>query len=154
MKRTGFSIAEAKEFREIFDACNVSRTGEPSLTELEEMVAQVLPSVMWSQAHKDSVRRDLSAYVSDITADRKKTLDFGEFLLIMRLMMKENWRKINDAAATLAKATQGSPKSELAYDGQDDPALAILKQGRGSARRSAVKGKGVAAVERLRGLRS
>merc|ERR1712151_780360 len=92
VKETAFSMDELKEFRKVFRMYDVDRNGTFDFEELQQMIAVLVPHATGHKATKQ-----LMNMMIEMDEDGTHTLDFPEFLLLMKKILKENWQNITGA---------------------------------------------------------
>lgn len=87
-----FSTQEILEFRQIFDGFDGGETGEIGYPGMVKLLKQLLKINL-----TDAQAESLKSLVHEADDDQNGSLDFQEFLLLMRRMINENFAKIADA---------------------------------------------------------
>lgn len=90
---TGFSRAEVKEFRNIFNSFDKDLSGQMSYGELKYLLGSLV--------HVDEgsgTGSALRAALSTVDEDGNRELSFPEFMRLMKKLQSENWNGINAAA--------------------------------------------------------
>merc|ERR1712066_453004 len=85
--KSGFGHDEVKEFRKIFDMCDIDDSGDISLEELRMMMQGLCPKV-------PDATDVLWQALQTVDTDGNKELDFPEYLVLMRKVIDENWNNI------------------------------------------------------------
>jgi Ca2+-binding EF-hand superfamily protein len=86
----GYQGTELKQFRELYKACDTDGSGDVDFQELCTILENLVP--MDAQA-----TRELEQVVNSVD-DGGGTLDFWEFLRLMKKLQDKNWRNINGVA--------------------------------------------------------
>jgi len=92
----GYSKSEVKEFRKVFRMVDRDATGDVSFSELERMLSKLMP--LGTKA-----TQSLMSQLMSLDTDKDRSLDFPEFLRMMRKLQDENWNQINQHAAEVAE---------------------------------------------------
>lgn len=86
----GFSKSEMKQLRSVYKMCDVDFSGDVDFEELQSMLkvfvqidASSKDQLIWAFNHFDT--------------NKDQTLDFFEFLRLIRYLMDKNWQNINEA---------------------------------------------------------
>merc|ERR1712151_612291 len=84
-----FSKAELKEFRQVFRMYDVDKNGTFDFDELQQMIAVLVPHATGHKATKQ-----LMSMMMEMDEDNSHSLDFPEFLILMKKILSENWQNI------------------------------------------------------------
>jgi Ca2+-binding EF-hand superfamily protein len=93
VQATGFLREEVAEFRKVFQVFDSDASGEMSFDEFISLIATLVPD------QDTNMSRELQNMLKDIDKDGNRSLDFPEFLRIMRRVQDDNWGEVNQRAA-------------------------------------------------------
>jgi Ca2+-binding EF-hand superfamily protein len=94
VQATGFQREEVAEFRKIFQMFEHDASGEMSFEEFTILIGSLVPV-----GGNTDAKRELQGMLKEIDKDGNRSLDFPEFLSIMRKVQDNNLGGINEAAA-------------------------------------------------------
>ncbi|CAJ1423718.1 unnamed protein product [Effrenium voratum] len=103
---TRFSVRELKEFRSVFKAFG-AQGGELAYPELQKMLATIMRA-----AEGDRGSRELQQIVQQYDSNQDGSVDFPEFLRVMRHLLTSNWENINMHAEVAATAPPPPPPED------------------------------------------
>eukprot|EP00927_Polykrikos_kofoidii_P006838 TRINITY_DN12773_c0_g2_i1.p1 TRINITY_DN12773_c0_g2~~TRINITY_DN12773_c0_g2_i1.p1 ORF type:complete len:1459 (-),score=189.46 TRINITY_DN12773_c0_g2_i1:590-4687(-) len=96
--KTQFSLEEVREFRSIFANFDTTNSRDIDSWDLQKMISGLFPN--WDEARlKDELPQLLQGFVFD----RPQSVDFGEFLHVMKKMISTNWNGIVSVTAEMAR---------------------------------------------------
>eukprot|EP00747_Dinoflagellata_sp_TGD_P212903 gnl/TRDRNA2_/TRDRNA2_85935_c0_seq1.p1 gnl/TRDRNA2_/TRDRNA2_85935_c0~~gnl/TRDRNA2_/TRDRNA2_85935_c0_seq1.p1 ORF type:complete len:813 (+),score=232.40 gnl/TRDRNA2_/TRDRNA2_85935_c0_seq1:299-2440(+) len=108
VKETGFTYNEVKEFRQVFGMFRHNdNSGEMSFEEFEAMMANIIPM-------GDKNAELLHNMLLDNDTDGSLTVDFPEFLTMMKKVKDDDFAGVNEKAAEAADAAD--PSARLARE--------------------------------------
>jgi Ca2+-binding EF-hand superfamily protein len=87
----GYNSFELKQFRDLHRACDNDMSGYVDFEELVAVISNLVPMDLESTA-------ELKTMVDAIDNDKNTSLDFWEFLTLMKKIQDMNWRNINGVA--------------------------------------------------------
>eukprot|EP00435_Cladocopium_sp_Y103_P018397 s1441_g4.t1 len=103
--REGFSIAEVKQFKHVFDRFDDNNNGEVEVLELADVLRYLGRTVKLDE---------LQVLISQVDFNGSGALEFEEFLRLMRIHREEEVNKIRQAYCQFASGeTQLLPKAKL-----------------------------------------
>jgi len=115
MSELNFSRHEVIELRQVFGMFDADTSGSMSIDELASMVSVIVPDV------KGGILEDLKQILLDLDEDGNRTLDFIEFLKVVKLLQEKDWHGFNQHAAEKGKGgNPGDEADESEHDDHDD----------------------------------
>lgn len=93
IQAAGFSHAEVKEFRKLFEVFDSDQSGDLSWTEITGMLKELVPFT-------EKASKELQAALVAVDMDGDRVLQFPEYLAFMRKLMDDNWADINGRSAS------------------------------------------------------
>lgn len=113
---TKFSVRELREFRKVFKAWDANESLDLNFEELQKMIASITRVAQGARGEKE-----LHDIFRLFDSNNDDALDFPEFLRVMRKLVAENWRGINDSARRLSRPEIPAFDGALASDVVVDP---------------------------------
>merc|ERR1719324_1745635 len=105
LQQLNYSRREVIELRQVFSIFDADNSGSISLEELTTMVSVIVPGV------KGEKFEDLKRILNGVDKDGNRTLDFLEFLKLIRRLQDCNWHGFNDYANAMASKRSSSKAS-------------------------------------------
>jgi Ca2+-binding EF-hand superfamily protein len=91
LKELHFSRDEVIDLRQVFAIFDADASGSVSLDELSSLVSMIIPGLQ-----RDDKLKELQKILHEVDTDGNRTLDFIEFLKLVRRLQDSDWQGFNE----------------------------------------------------------
>merc|ERR1719221_458258 len=98
VEETKFCLRDLREFRRVFRRFDTDHSRDIGLEELQQMLAVIVGGA--ATGHWGT--KELEDVLAACDEDAGGSLDFPEFLRVMRQLVDRNWRGINEKSSAMA----------------------------------------------------